>query len=660
VTVIYPSARVRFQMRLEEFANTERLDSTLENQPKGAAPADVIPATEAGKDAALTKVWDELSALVRRRSELSREEFNDRKSRLEAQRDRLLSQAVEGQEQEPASLAGNDPDDSVVIGSIQPIEAEIQRNGIRAADEFSLLIDHRDLPMDPRALRACSVVIEIGAVAPQLYSDGVNGQRADGELLSLVDLEFAPADGASELVANVGTRLTGWVDDWAVNWEDDGDTIRVSGRDMTSLLLDTPLLQQDSIDLNLPIRLGVERLVNQYKAMAEMKVVYGTPGAPEAGNGPVPSKAIAKTRKVRKGKGAQRAKQTRTKMKVWDHITDTCIALGLTPMVREKAIYLMKPRTFYSERGPAVAVAAYGGNIKTLQLDRKLGGVKVPTIEVRCYDSDKGIVRWARAPRIPGVPSSGDLRNSPPPLGGRRANQVEPSGVASDRIQTFVIKGINDARQLEDAADAIFEELGRQETQGRLTTDDITSWGGDRIGDLLNLQSGDAIRIVTVPPRDQTTPQEQTTTSEQELQAQTISARAEYLEARGWRREFARRMAETMTAATVANGSEFRVSESTIKFSQEEGLSIDVGFRNFLVIREQANEATPQGPGAAAAALAGNRQDDTSKQLLAASEANRDLTAAAAAGNSSPDDFAEGGRVTDEQLLAATQNRRRK
>ncbi len=119
----------------------------------------------------------------------------------------------------------------------------------------------------------------------------------------------------------------------------------------------------------------------------------------------------------------------------------------------------------------------------------------MPTIEVRCPDPQIGRTRWARAPKKFGQQAFGVFGINDPPKA-IRANNISPGGAAQEEIKVIPISGISDGPALERIATSLFEQIGRQEIEGSWSTDDITFFGSDDEGDMLNSQPGDAIEVL--------------------------------------------------------------------------------------------------------------------------------------------------------------------
>lgn len=287
---------------------------------------------------------------------------------------------------------------------------------------------------------------------------------------------------------------------------------------------------------------------------------------------------------------------------------------------------------------------------------RNLGGiVKARTVEVRCYDPDVGKTRWARFPVAKGKRSGGVYPDDKPEP--TRANEVQPSGVASDDVVIVPVKGISEGETLERVAASHFQQLGRQEIEGSFVTCEVTSFGGAE-GDLLDLYAGSAVEILVAS--DDTVPQGERGTAKsnlQELQAQGVARRADYLKGLGYSTELSKKMA-TAQQTVADQQTVFRVAEVAVSWRIDEGFEIEVGFNNFIVVREDALDAPKLGPGSMASSIAGVGSGAAKTALRDASANQQTLGAKVEAGEITPEEFASQGAQSDEETRVAARGAR--
>lgn len=668
MTVLYPSARVRLLLRLDEGTATETVDESLEDEffdssattletveIEGFAPP---PPTATSQPEQLDRIRQQLDTLNRVRNDIPARRYQTQRARLEAMRDAaqlgILGAAAQ-QQQRPLAVDGAPPDPLTVLGGVLPKMATIERNDIRTADTASVDIDFRDLPVDPRSCRSVFVELVVGSVDSIDYATGIAGLLRTSEGLGDFDLptSIVPRSEDQDLVAEGTTRFVGFVDDWRVRHDDSGDMVTLTCRDMSSLLIDTPL-GNDRINLDVPLDRGVQELVDSSVSSRGIRVLFGSPGEPELA--PIPASSISRALKGRKGRRSKKGKAGGQQASMWDHITDVCTQVGLVPIFRGYTLNLMRPRTFWQGRTTAARVI-YGRDVHNLEVSRKLAGVAQPTLEIRCYDPTIGRTRWARAPVKPGVRSNGIFGKTNPPRNARAA-RVQPSGKAQDTIQTRTVDGITDNDVLLRVAEAIYEQIGRQEIEGSFETKELRTVNDF---DLLNLQSGDPVEVLVARPNqyadqgneDNTAPGG-TISNLQELHEMSIARRAQFLESLGWDPETALRLSEAQERIDLS--ATFRVKVARLRWTIDNGFDLALDFINYLVARVDEQSATAmQGASERTAALVRDRKDPPAQRLERLSEEARTLTQARSEGRLSDEEYAaESQRIASERR-AATQ-----
>jgi hypothetical protein len=486
-------------------------------------------------------------------------------------------------------------DDLTVIFECLPEEVGVERNGLKDADTATIRLDHRDVPIDPRIVRACFVTITLGLVEADDYELGIVGKqrRDDGQLVSLVERK----DG-QETDLHSTTRFSGFVDEFSGHFGEDGDELTLRCRDVSCLLRDVKL-QGRAIDLTKPIQDGVQELIDSSLASKGITVVYGTPVDGWGTNAkiqtpsgsPIPAESMQVQKKAKKGKRAK-AETKDKNMTVWDHIVDTVARLGLVPVFRGFVLYLLEPRVVFSSLENARKMV-WGSNIKSLDFARKLNGVTSDTIEVRCIDPSIGRCRWARYPVLRGEPTSGILGkpDSPQPITSR-ASKVSPDGTGEETVITISVRGVSDLSMLERIAQTAFHEMGRQEIEGAFETDDIESFESTESADLLDLWPGEPIQVLVAQP-DSKNPR-RSGSSLQELQAQSVAARTAYLKTKGIQSTTAAKLARAQERAALI--STFRAGHVNLDWSKDTGVSVQCDFYNFVVVREDPDSAASATP----------------------------------------------------------------
>ena len=616
MTAFRPAAVLTMSLRVDEMADTAPLrartqevvgaptslleapSQELRNQPLSLQTT--ARATERPLSEQLTSVIETLHFVNRQPDSFfdgggSREFFiRDLEAQREDLLDRMTREATSSDTeqgasgQRPNAVAGTPPDDNYVRAGIVPLSVKIEKNSFRVADTATFTLDWKDVPFDPRLVRACGVDAYVGLISAGDYARGIVGNRGErGQLQSMLT---ANADNAAPGFC----RFFGFVDSWTIQYDgSDGDTVTLECRDLTCLFIDTPLATGTSINLDKPIDEGIQEFIDGYPKLARIPVRFGNFGTGTQ-HGPPPNVGQSMPPQTRARRG-RRARQTRSgdqKMSVWDHITDVCVAAGFVPIVRGTELRIIDPRTLYLSSNPDTQTGrkmVYGRNLEGLQFSRKLQNVTTPTIEVRCYDPSIGRTRWARWPVPDGAITSGILGVTNPPAPSRTPTPTPSGSQQDEQIQTYNVRAISDPVALARVARSLFEQIGRQEIEGNLTTSMPFSWDvttdlpdNTSANSLLAVEAGDPVTILTAPSNAPEDYGRLTATTVQNLSRE---ARASYLRNLGWSEEVAQKFAQLQEAAGFQTT--FRVQNARIDFDHDDGLEINIDFINYVTVREE-------------------------------------------------------------------------
>lgn len=586
--VYYPSAQLTLALRvISDAQSTDPLKENLTSSvsfakiPSGLNPAD-----------AATRIA-ELNAELREVLADDVMDFGVAKA-IREERDGIRTAQLIGEGSRLRAIEGGAPDTRFSRVGITPVRISVERNGFRVADTASITINWKDVPFDPRIVRAAGVECVLGTVAGSEFAKGYAGRK----LPSGLPTSTMNTDPGQRLKGSF-TNFVGWVDDWGLKHGDKADTVVLECRDYTALFLDTPMTPGDGIDLNKPFIEGIQAFIDQYPVVAGMPVIFGDVGEDPNADPPAPGQNIPPQNKSRKGKKAKRKRSGSQKMSLWDHITDVTVAFGFVPIVRGYQLRIIDPRTRLGALDtPAPRRMVFGRNLESLEFDRKLGGNKVPIVEVRAYDPTIGRVRWARWPTDTGQPKSGvgGITARPPKA---FPNQPTPSGsVVDENVSIFTLdRAILGVGSLERLARQMFNQIGRQEIEGNFATKEVSSWNlnADRSfptedADLLDLRSGDPVELL-VAPRDPRFPEE-TPNSTASIAALPARSREDYFVKQGLPQEVARNFARLQEAAAFQTV--FRANNVRIEMDHAAGMSIKVDFINYITVHEDAiKDASP-------------------------------------------------------------------
>jgi hypothetical protein len=363
-------------------------------------------------------------------------------------------------------------------------------------------------------VRAVGVAIHMDSVRADEFAAGVEGRFNLGRRRSTIQ------------TSEENLVIAGTVDTIHAKHTPSGSEVTLVGRDNRGILLDMPIHPNilKDLDLRKPLNEVVARLVHDLHPQGEgIKVVVVRNEWP---NFTVPSPYVTGdlTRPNIEAKGGTGSPNSSTKgeaggVNYWDLITQWCFLCGAVPYFVGSKLHLRRARSLYDARRqeqtadpnfptpfaggerravgpPTVQVAetpwafrrlVYGRDIENLEFERKLGGTKVPVIEVVSVDTDgpKGEQRLV------------SVQYPPESATAARTTSIGPSGdKASTQTLRIPVAGIKSKDRLLQIAAALHAEIGRQEMGGSVSTKYLSSFGGDNQDpDLLRLRPGDPVEF---------------------------------------------------------------------------------------------------------------------------------------------------------------------
>jgi len=287
---------------------------------------------------------------------------------------------------EDYGLRSDPTKEATTLINVQARDVTINRNDYRTSDTFSLEIDYKNFPFDPRTIRACGVVIYMQDVQSNYDTDGSVKKIIPGN--------------PTKVNPNISNAVfIGYADDDEIQFDDNGRKVTMSGRDSTCLLIDKKYPSTNGpFYPNLPLDKAIAQLLLAFPATAKMVVVppIGTDGKPMSL--PVLSSYVP-------GFGDKLAGGINTgggkRETYWDIILDLADRAGMVCYMgisrnqagdSVAAIYLSTPKnqslqidqTTGKQRTDTVddIKIIYGQNVKNLKFKRKIGRLKGFNIKV--------------------------------------------------------------------------------------------------------------------------------------------------------------------------------------------------------------------------------------------------------------------------------------
>lgn len=393
---------------------------------------------------------------------------------------------------------------------VVPKTASLELPGYRQAPKFSLSFLWRDLPIDPRAVRALGVEIYVGAVDPGQFSRTMLFRSEFGRL------------AASLLEKPDNLMLVGVADSVTTDFGDKGSELVVEGRGLQGIFLDARI-HEDSLK-DLQVRQPIDDLVRELLSRAGLSAKVPVEADPpsEWPGGQIPGVAtdevVTRINKGAKGTDAKMpASGDSSSMHFWDAVVQFCYLVGAVPYFEGHTLRLRPATSLYERKKRAAAGTTpfrpnrprsvrtskgqeesfsirrmvYGANLSRFRLERKTAGAsKLPTVRVVCNDPDaaeggQGQVLEAQWPEDTATNS-------------QKASDVAPSGSESKQEKmTVPVYGIKSKVRLRQIARALYEEAARGELSGTASSKDLASLAGDNAdADLLRLRPGDPVEFL--------------------------------------------------------------------------------------------------------------------------------------------------------------------
>lgn len=315
----------------------------------------------------------------------------------------------------------------------------VQLNSYLEADTFDAEIDFKNFPFDPRSIRSAGVTIHV--------EDRKRIFRTNNSLRLLQPTEES-------------IIFQGFADEDNIELDEEKRTVRLEGRDFTSLLLDQEYVG-DPIATTKPIDQVIKGLLEELEATAEIEILNQT-------NGTLPtisqfSPTFNKEAAVKNG---------RPRKTYWDMIQSIVEQAGLIGYISLDKFVLSKPRALYNKSKAKKFV--YGHNLKSLTFTRKLGRQKGFNIRVLSLDIEKKKVLEAKIPEEATEAWTQDISL---PRKRIQVPNIKPDGTQGEPKDapfiTFRVPNVTNKDQLVSIGEKIFEEVGRQQIEGSLSTKEM-------------------------------------------------------------------------------------------------------------------------------------------------------------------------------------------
>lgn len=544
---------------------------------------------------------------------------------------------------------------SHILGRI-PKSCSVEIPAYRQAGKFRMTFDFRDLPIDPRLVRAAAVEVYMDTVTPDDFAKAIPQVSPPGGARTSVMSMLKPSPS--------NLAMQGLVDSWHVSHTSSGSEVTIEGRDLVGMCLQAVVTAEMIAKIDLPNRIDVaiQTLVSNMQGWAgELNVLtldedWPKRKIPSIGKAITTQVSTPRVRKVATKKSAVRLSvgADPDKLNFWDVVTRWCYYVGAVPYFtivptagtspnpQFKTTLMIRPaNSLYSQIGamegyqPATPFTGglprttggqtfrvrrmmFGRNVEELTFERKFAGLTLPKlVKVVSYDTsskESGEARLIEAiypTELAEKALSQNASDSEKQDAARIANatnpakarktRAAPSGeiAATDQLRISV-PGVTDKETLEFIAKQIFNEIGRGEQGGSCTTKSLSSFGGrNEDPDLVRLRPGDGINImVDQRPLSERAPNVSPVAAMQQISPAEL---AKKLTARLGDAALANAIAISLKESVPAIANIYRVSNVKLDWNIKSGISVAFDFHNFIALRNDVTPETPVAPNTVAA-----------------------------------------------------------
>lgn len=374
---------------------------------------------------------------------------------------------------------GEEDSKELIIRPIQPRAASVGLNGYNLADTFELEFHADILPFSPELIRAVGV---------DLY------------MFQTEKLETDP----SPFLVEKNRLVTGILDEFAMDYSSGGRVVRGTGRDYTALLLDKKWLPTDTLDMGDDLVATVQKVLDKYyeavgRRGKKLTAVYSA-DLPAPVVGGVQEGIVKKSVAHTTGKPKQKPRTSNGRKKVikkrwpvptgrsyWDVIYELCLSFGYISYVSGESVIVHAPQSLSDESSGRALHFAYGHNLETLDISRKLSNQAAPQVVASYYDQKARQFIEVRFPLD--NTSVGEKKRYATGVGG---NTVHFRRVAAP-------PGIGDPKTLTEYLSAAYHLYGRAEAAVKFSTKSLRGLDNPKVKDaetdLIRLRPGNPVAI---------------------------------------------------------------------------------------------------------------------------------------------------------------------
>ena len=415
-------------------------------------------------------------------------------------------------------------------------------NDYTQADTFDMEIDYRNFPFDPRCIRAVAVTIAMENAKSVFNADNslkYISPRIDGDNPNVVFIGFA--------------------DEERITFVDQRRTVRLEGRDFTSLLIDKKY-NKGAISLEKKVDEVISGILSDLKETQELKLNNQV-----IGDLPILSSFWGE-KDLLSGKRSIKKDET-----YWDVIQDIVRRAGLIAYIELDRLVLAKPRNIYDKK--KVKKFVYGKNILNLEFFRKIGRRRGFNLLVRSLDLNSKTVIEAKIPAEATSAWSDETGISNTEVKLKKVKADGTAGLKEEEetapYMSFLVADVTSKDHLISIGEQLYEEIGRQEIEGNFETMEMaTADGENKEFNLLQIRNGTPLQIFL----------EQGDLKVLADSNKSKEAVAKHLTARGWPQKVASIFAQKYNSF----GNIFYTKAVEFSLDNDQGFRCKVDFVNFI------------------------------------------------------------------------------
>lgn len=456
----------------------------------------------------------------------------------------------------------NETFDEVSDIAVQCKRVRVNINDYTQADTFSIEIDYKNFPFDPRTVRAIGATIAMEDTK-RIFND-------DNSLRTVKIIEKGP---------DANAIFIGFADEEKISFDDTRRTVTIEGRDYTGLLIDKKY------------QLGAVSLEKSVDAVIS-EMLLSNPDTEKITVDNQVQESLPVLAKYWGEKDALSGKRSSVKDETyWDVIQDIVRRAGLIAYIELDKLVIAKPRNIYDKTKAKKFV--YGRNLKNLEYSRKIGRKRGFNILVRSLNLNTKEILEAKIPleattawsEATGI-ANAEVKVKKLKAGGTanaKGSTVEEKEETAPYM-SFIVADVSDKNHLIEVGQQVYEEIGRQEIEGSLETKEMATADGDnKEFNLLKLRNGTPIQIYVEQGDMKILSNFRELAGKGDLESRALGPKeksvvAQYLTNRGWPQKVATLFADKYNQF----GNIFYTRAVEFSLDHETGFTCKVDFVNFI------------------------------------------------------------------------------